>query len=144
MLQLLFLLLIFIIFFAILVAALPYHYALYFNLNRAFKYRLSISVLFVQLIFNGDLDNQSFFIKLFNYKKELNISSNNKATKFIENKSKKLIKDKIKKENETETENKDDKAKKWSKFKFDFKLINSVSNLVFILVGCSWDIFLKK
>ncbi len=54
MLQFLFFLLIFIIFFLFLAAALPYHYALYFNYDKSLKYRLSISVLFLELIFNGD------------------------------------------------------------------------------------------
>lgn len=124
MLQFLFFLLIFIIFFLFLAAALPYHYALYFNYDKDLKYRLSISVLFLELIFNGDLENQSFLIKVFNLKKELNISSDNKAVKFIEKKSKKIIKEKIKNKTEAEAEKKEAQVEKRSKFNFDFKLIN--------------------
>mgnify|MGYP000450398184 CR=1 FL=1 len=56
-------------------------------------------------------------------KKELKFNADNKITAFIENKSKKIIKEKIGQKSAAEKkEKKSDKSK--NKFKFDFKLIN--------------------
>lgn len=124
MLELLFFLLIFIIFFIILTISLPYHYDLYFSFDEVFKYRLSISVLFLQLFLKNNSENQSLFIKVFNLKKEINISNDNKAVNFIEKKSKKLIRKKIKNKTEINNDKKVVSKKKRSKFNFIFKLIN--------------------
>ncbi|MFN2339989.1 MAG: hypothetical protein ABR547_01790 [Halanaerobium sp.] len=121
MLQFLFLFLIFIIFFTILLVALPYHYALYFNFDKTLKYNFAVSVLFLQLIFKGDPESKLFLIKIFSFKKEFKIAENNKVSNFIENKSKKIIEKKIKNKTVPAAEK---KAEKKSKFKFDFKLIN--------------------
>ncbi len=123
LLQFIFFLLIFIIFAIILVTALPYHYALSFDFDKVLKYRLAVSVLFLQLIFKGDLKSQLFFIKIFNFKKEFNLNKENKLTNFIEDKSKKLIKEKIIDQNAPDDQKSKKKQKDKSKFNFDFKLL---------------------
>lgn len=131
MLQFLFLFIIFLIFFIILLLVLPYHYALSFNYQKKLNYSFSLSVIFVKVIFKGDKKNHSIFLEIFNLKKEFKMDDNNKVTnfiedksKFIKNKSKKAIKEKIKQKTEAAKKEKPHKSKKKSKFKFDFSLIN--------------------
>lgn len=120
MLQFLFLFLIFLIFFIILLLALPYHYDLSFNLQDKLNYSFSFSVIFLKLFFEGDIKKQSLFFKIFSYKKEIKLEDN-KITSFIENKSKKLIKEKI---IQKTAEKKENQGKSKKKYKFDFSLIN--------------------
>lgn len=122
MLQFLFLILIFIIFSTILLLVLPYHYDLYFKYEKKLRYQISFSILFLQLIFRGDSGGQLLFLKIFNFKKQLNINDKNKIAGFIKDKSKKVIKEKIKQK--TTTQKKDKPAKSKKKFKFDYSLIN--------------------
>lgn len=122
LLQFLFLFLIFLIFSIILLLALPYHYDLSFNLQDRLNYSFSFSVIFLKLIFEGDIKKQSLFLKTFSYKKEIKLEDN-KITSFIENKSKKLIKEKIEQKTSEKKESQG-KSKKKSNFKFDFSLIN--------------------
>lgn len=106
MLQFLFFSIIFLIFVIILLLILPYHYILSFHYQEKLSYSFSFSVIFVKIIFEGNLNKQSLFFKLFNFKKEMQFNEN-KVGKFIQNKSSKIIKEKTKK-----------------CFNFDFSLIN--------------------
>lgn len=124
MLQFIFFLLIFIIFAIILVIALPYHYELYFDFNKVLKYRLTISVIFLEMIFKADSESQLFLIKVFNFKKELNLKDDNKALNYIEKKSKNIFKEKIKAKTEPEAKKQSEKSKSKTKFKFNFKIIS--------------------
>ncbi len=119
LLHFLFLFVIFLIFFLILLITLPYHYALSFKFQEKLTYKLYFSVIFLELIFKDDLDKKSLFLKIFDFKKEIKLDDNNKIAVFIENKSKKIIKQKIVNKNALGKK----KTAKKNKFKFDFKLI---------------------
>ncbi|RAK09329.1 hypothetical protein C8C77_10631 [Halanaerobium saccharolyticum] len=125
MLQFLFLFLIFVIFFIILLLVFPYHYAFNFEYKKHLKLSFSCSLLFVQLIFSADSERRSLFLKVLNFKKELNLEDNNLA-KFIENKSKKVIKEKITNKIAKNKKRKQEESRTQSKsnFNFDFRLIN--------------------
>jgi len=123
-LQFIFILLIFIIFSIFLVSSLSYHYALYFKFDKNLRYKLAVSVIFLQLIFRADADGHLLLLKIFNFEKELNLNKKNKLINFIEAKSKKEIKKKIINKTAADDEQSKEKSKNRSKFSFDFKLIN--------------------
>ncbi|TDO83507.1 hypothetical protein DFR79_12348 [Halanaerobium saccharolyticum] len=123
MLQFLFLFIIFVIFFIILFLALPYYYAFDFEYKKQLKFRFAFSLFFLQFIFTADSGGQLFFFKILNYKKKININENNIA-KFMKNKSKKVIKEKIVNKTAENKKEKPEESRKKSKFKFDFSLIN--------------------
>lgn len=123
MLQFLLLFIIFVIFFIILLLALPYHYVFNFEYRKHLKFHFRCSLLFVQLIFYADSGGKLLTLKVLNFKKALNLEDNNIA-KFIKNKSKKVIKNKIANKTADNKKRKQEKSKKKSKFKFDFSLIN--------------------
>ena len=124
MLQFLFLSIIFLIFFIFILLLLPYQYAFSFCFREKLNYTLSFSLFFVKIIFKNRDTEQLLSFKIFNFIKELKVNKKNKIEKWIQNKSKKLIKTKF--TNKTIADNKEtsQKSEKKSKFKFDFSLIN--------------------
>ncbi|CCU78543.1 membrane protein [Halanaerobium saccharolyticum subsp. saccharolyticum DSM 6643] len=120
MLQFLFLFIIFLIFLIVLLITFPYHYALSFKFKENLIYSFSVSVIFLKVIFKGDTNKKYIDLEIFNLKKEFNLDDNNKIAGFIENKSKKIIKEKI--INKTTVDKKEKREK--AGFKFYFKLIN--------------------
>lgn len=122
--QILFLLIIFLIFSIILLLVLPYHYVLYLKYDNSLKYRLSFSfsLLFLQLVYKLDTGKNLLFIKIFNFKKQFKINDKNKIAGFIKNKSEKVINKKIKQKTSAEKNVKQAKSK--NKFEFDYSLIN--------------------
>ena len=122
LLQIIFFFIIFLIFFIFLLLSLPYHYDLYFKFKKTLKYRLSISLLFLQLIYSASPEKKLFFIKIFNFKKQFDLNKKNKIAAFIKNKSKKVIKNRIKQKKVTEKNEQPNKSK--NKFNFDYRLIN--------------------
>lgn len=121
-LQILFLLIIFLIFSIILLLVLPYHYALYFKFEKTLEYHLSLSLLFLQLIYKANSEERLFYLKIFNFKKQFKINEKKEIAEFIKDKSKKIIYKKIKQKTASEKREKTVKSK--NKFKFDYSLIN--------------------
>lgn len=99
LLQFLFIIIIFIIFFIILLISLPYRYDFSLNFKDKLFYSFSVSVLFFKITLKADLNDQYLSLKIFNFNKELKLSDNNKIVSFIENKSKKIVENKITKNN---------------------------------------------